>query len=66
MPTGHRGGLGFTETNNDFEIRPIPETNIFIIRQTETANTDCSCVCMHWHFICIEFSLQKFHYVFMT
>ncbi|XP_076108895.1 VWFA and cache domain-containing protein 1-like [Mytilus galloprovincialis] len=43
MPTGHRGGLGFTETNNDFEIRPIPETNIFIIRQTETANTDCSC-----------------------
>lgn len=45
MLTGHQGGLGFTETEDEFEIRPIPETNIFIIRQkiSSSLSIDCSC-----------------------
>ena len=39
-------GLSFDDTDDQFELRPIPETNIFIIRQRapSTLSSPCRCV----------------------
>ncbi|XP_052072393.1 VWFA and cache domain-containing protein 1-like [Mytilus californianus] len=42
----NRSGLGFADTNDKFEIRPIPETNIFIIRHKNPSSLSTTgCVC---------------------
>ncbi|XP_063448509.1 VWFA and cache domain-containing protein 1-like [Mytilus trossulus] len=39
------GGYGFADTNDKYEIRPIPETNIFIIRQKTSTSLSGGCDC---------------------
>ncbi|CAC5416937.1 unnamed protein product [Mytilus coruscus] len=42
----NRSGLGFADTDDKFEIRPIPETNIFIIRHKNSSSlSTAGCVC---------------------
>ncbi|XP_076105805.1 VWFA and cache domain-containing protein 1-like [Mytilus galloprovincialis] len=43
MPVNKLGGLDFKDTDEAFEIRPIAETNVFIIRRQTIPSTDCKC-----------------------
>ncbi|CAG2243396.1 unnamed protein product [Mytilus edulis] len=43
MPVNKLGGLDFRDTDEAFEIRPIAETNVFIIRRQTIPSTDCKC-----------------------
>ena len=38
-------GLSFDDTDDQFELRPIPETNIFIIRQRVPSTLSSACKC---------------------
>jgi hypothetical protein len=39
-------GLSFDDTDDQFELRPIPETNIFIIRQRVPSTLSSACKCV--------------------
>ncbi|VDI55129.1 Hypothetical predicted protein [Mytilus galloprovincialis] len=43
MPSGYSDGLDFKDTDDKFEIRPIAESNLFIIRFKAKPPNTCSC-----------------------
>lgn len=44
VPSGKSSGLDFADTDNTFEIRPITDTNLFIIRsRSSPASSTCTC-----------------------
>ncbi|XP_052058729.1 uncharacterized protein LOC127698979 [Mytilus californianus] len=43
MPSGFLGGLDFRDTEDKFEIRPIADSNLFIIRFKSRPSSTCSC-----------------------
>lgn len=44
MPSGFSGGLDLKDTDNKFEIRPVTDSNLFIIRFQSKPSSECSCV----------------------
>ncbi|XP_071178985.1 VWFA and cache domain-containing protein 1-like [Mytilus edulis] len=45
LPTIMSSGLDFAKTSNTFELRPITETNLFIIRKKSKPNVPLTCTC---------------------
>ncbi|XP_052058299.1 VWFA and cache domain-containing protein 1-like isoform X2 [Mytilus californianus] len=45
MPSGFSGGLDLKDTENNFEIRPVTDSNLFIIRFQSRPSTECTSIC---------------------
>ena len=45
LPSGHPDGLSFADMDGHVELRPIPSTNIFIIRQRTDSSLSSECTC---------------------
>ena len=64
LPSGHPDGLSFTDMDGHAELRPIPNTNIFIIRQRtdSSLSSDCTCVSKR-HYYTISFGVNRIQIV---
>jgi hypothetical protein len=64
LPSGHPDGLSFADMDGHVELRPIPNTNIFIIRQRTDSSLSSECTCVSKrHYYTISFGVNRIQIV---
>ena len=64
LPSGKPNGLSFADMDDHVELRPIPKTNIFIIRQRTDSSLSPHCTCVSKrHYYTISFGVNRIQIV---